>query len=477
MSSSTTGVLSQDLRTLGVAETFVARAAALGTHEAAAVDWIDLAADLRQAGQRHAGLLVYEAAERHFPADRYLWNNRGVLLRSWGRYPEALHCFETALAIDPTYLRAMEGRAECFKLMGDYGAAAAGYQTLLEHTGGTAEAWNNYAQCLHQLGDEEGEVSAYRRSVSLDPRYTQALFNFAASRNRERAFGEALEAVDTLLEIDPDDAEAARLREEILRRPEVPTPSRQPATERTRQVVRDGRRGTDVQQLNALVEEGLRRSPAPEPMPPAVFVSYRWGTPEEDAWVARLAADLERRGYDVVLDRKVQAERSEPLPVPELVALILRCSWFVPILTEPYRRRVELRTDAASVIEDGWVFDEFQAALRLGELKRLTWKGVWRSGPVVPLPFRPENTCDFRDDAGYEAELDRAFPRCVAYITGVRPDGTLRFVGPVERVMVQTVGRTLESTGEFMHFIIAYAWEGEGIPVPPSVPAARSDGS
>ena len=60
----------------------------------------------------------------------------------------------------------------------------------------------------------------------------------------------------------------------------------------------------------------------------------------------------------------------------------------MPILTEPYRRRVELAANDVAVKEDGWVFDEWQLALKLYVIERIRIAGVWRAGPVVPVPLK-----------------------------------------------------------------------------------------
>lgn len=52
---------------------------------------------------------MFEQALSHFEQallldqkDATLWNQKGVALRSLGRYDEALECFNKALEIDPT---------------------------------------------------------------------------------------------------------------------------------------------------------------------------------------------------------------------------------------------------------------------------------------------------------------------------------------------------------------------------------------
>jgi Tfp pilus assembly protein PilF len=402
----------------------------------------------------YACLLVYETSEKIFPNDRYLWNNRGVLLRSWERYDEAIKCFKRAIEIDPTYLRPKEGIAECLKKVHDFSNARDAYTDLFSYTQGSPQAWNNYAQCLKELEDYEGAIYAFKKSISLDPNYTEPLFNLAGILSEMKRFNKALDIVDQLISIHPGDEEAVKLREEILKVNSLKF--QQMPIFRPRQVFRRVRNPTSLEELYKLVETGIQYTSVPAKLPPSVFISYRWGTTEENDWVAKVATDLITRGYDVVFDREVQSRRSEPLPVHELVALMLKCNLFLPILTERYRRRVDIGIKAYAVEEDGWVFDEYQVALKLGQLNRLTFQGIWRSGPLVPLPFTTDTVCDFRDDIDYETELNRAFPRCMATITAIGKDGDEYTTEPMERNMIQKIGKQLESTGNFDRFLIAY---------------------
>jgi hypothetical protein len=105
----------------------------------------------------------------------------------------------------------------------------------------------------------------------------------------------------------------------------------------------------------------------------------------------------------------------------------------MPILTEGYRRCVEPQRSGNPTAgvdhlsgslhaneSDGWVFDEWQVALRLRLARRLRWQAVWRSGPVVPPPFSRHRVADFRDDDRYAAMLDTHFPQRSTAETGDR---------------------------------------------------------
>ena len=162
----------------------------------------------------------------------------------------------------------------------------------------------------------------------------------------------------------------------------------------------------DVLQLDRLVEEALARSTPSMSDRPYFFISYRWESDPHIAWVGRLADDLLKRGYAIVLDR---APGEQAPTVPDLIARMVECSHFVAVLTEAYRRRIEVQD--GTVIDDGWVYDEFHVALRLCRRGHLGLLGLWRSGPAVPMPFRPETVVDMRDDLRYTAMMDEIFPR------------------------------------------------------------------
>jgi len=176
-----------------------------------------------------------------------------------------------------------------------------------------------------------------------------------------------------------------------------------------------------------------------------LFISYRWENAANRRWVLELALDLQKRGYWVIFDQFESLDLRASLAgrmgenaadspvflrfdrmdreVPELVKDLARATVFVPVLTEHYRRCVEPRRtgsfpDEANSdawlpripAEEGWVFDEWQLALRLLLRGRIRWRGIWRSGPVLPPPLKTWEVCDLRNDANRQRELDRFFP-------------------------------------------------------------------
>jgi hypothetical protein len=138
----------------------------------------------------------------------------------------------------------------------------------------------------------------------------------------------------------------------------------------------DGTRRPDAEVLEesgniglrlALLDDAMHRrassAEADSLYPARLFVSYKWGSPEEDAWIADLACALAERGWDVVFDRR--RDESVDRTVEEFVARLVNCRVFVAVLSPAY---------VASAFQPSrptWVFDEMQCALIARDRMRL----------------------------------------------------------------------------------------------------------
>jgi tetratricopeptide (TPR) repeat protein len=189
---------------------------------------------------------------------------------------------------------------------------------------------------------------------------------------------------------------------DVLRRPDG---SRRPHDEAVKVC---GLRATWIAELNEALEVRMA-GPKILSVPPRVFLSYRWASPEEDAWVEMLVATLRRRGYKVAFDR---TDAAADLSVPEFVSRIADSHFFVAVLDPGYLERIgsgEGRT------KDGWVFDEYNSAALLAQNGRLDMIGLLRKG-VLPHGFRfaepgkRGNAVDVRDAAKLNSALEGLFP-------------------------------------------------------------------
>ena len=105
---------------------------------------------------------------------------------------------------------------------------------------------------------------------------------------------------------------------------------RQDGTRRTHEeaVKIYGDRGTWVAELNEALEARLRGA-QPLSVPPRVFISYRWGSQEQNTWVEQLALELRSRGYFVAFDR---TDCKPGISVPEFVSNLAGCQTFLAVL-------------------------------------------------------------------------------------------------------------------------------------------------
>jgi hypothetical protein len=112
--------------------------------------------------------------------------------------------------------------------------------------------------------------------------------------------------------------------------------------------------------------------------------------------------------------------------------------------------------DEKGTLQDGWVWDEYQLGIILAQSGHLKVRMMlWRSGSL-PAGIQEDRVWDFLDDDAYQPMLVQAFPPRMANLIGVREDGTMRLVGPIERMRLNEVGRRLEAEDNFEHFMIQH---------------------
>ena len=336
--------------------------------------WFDVTILLRSRGYFHAGLKAYDLAVGRFSPeiDAMWWSNRGWLLLLWERYGDAVASYQKALEIDATYERARISLQDLHRLL---------------------RAPSSAEQSTSEVDDSEA------RQVP-QPYEPRRLHRKVGSGNQKQTQSYALLSPASLaiVESEPYGASIDTISSKSVP-PDAPANS-------------DNREKGDL-----------------------YFISYRWESLEHQQWAFRFAESLQKRGYRVIFDQFEDIEyrdRIGPMlrtdrmqdEIPRLVRDINRATVFLPILTEGYRRCVEPRRSGDPFSggdkelwslhtnpDDGWVFDEWQLALRQRLADKIRWQAVWRNGPFVPLPFTRHSITDFRDDENYETMLDSHFPR------------------------------------------------------------------
>jgi len=172
-----------------------------------------------------------------------------------------------------------------------------------------------------------------------------------------------------------------------------------------------GVRVVEVAEIYEAIQR-LKHIPAKLSVPPRVFISYRWGTDEENAWVHDLADQLRERGYEVLYDRFLN-QFTEDTVVGEIVSLIASCHIFLMIVDPGYIQRVGA-AESLQFLARGWAYVEFRIA-EFMPIQLFRW-GLLREGDQVPrgssLPTERNlgNVADVRTSEKLKVALDNLFP-------------------------------------------------------------------
>jgi len=199
--------------------------------------WLKLARAQERRGDREAALESYATAVEDYPrssraydamrearrlsrafTDRY---SQGLVLYNRRRYREAQEFFAWYLRHDNRCEHLAEATyflGRSYQRLGNYGAAAAKYEDVVELGSGSEYydlAWLKLAYCRRASGRESRALAAYDRYVALNPESPQApdaLWEKARLLEEEQRWGEAVVAFRSLAELYPGSSRAADAR-------------------------------------------------------------------------------------------------------------------------------------------------------------------------------------------------------------------------------------------------------------------------
>jgi tetratricopeptide (TPR) repeat protein len=186
-------------------------------------------------GDESQALQDYQKALAIDPSLAFVHHNLGVYNYSLGNYELALEEFSLSVAIDPGRSGAWVGSAEallqmgryqecitnatraievkleewsayntrafCERDSGDFLAAAADYQTFIEHDASAdAEAWYNLGYAQFKAGLHQDAVISYSKTLEMDPDYYPAYINRGLEYVQLERYDEALDDYNRALE-------------------------------------------------------------------------------------------------------------------------------------------------------------------------------------------------------------------------------------------------------------------------------------
>ncbi|MCK5098958.1 MAG: TIR domain-containing protein [Desulfobacteraceae bacterium] len=385
--------------------------------------WLSCATALRKKEAYHSSFyhsvdLIYQAAMKRFKDNHRLIGNLGILYQKWGRYDDALTCQKRALGLCKDYYFAWHNKGFCLDMLGRYDEACMAYSQALKIDDTKIISWRGLGNSSYAADHLEKALDVYQKIVDMEPsnkisKRTLALIYLKLKKkidlntktNTKRLLHPQNGDVQKIMSdfCDADVKKLSILLEEI-----------QPFKQSVRPMVSTAMSAWNVKGLWKIIEKNIDKTLNPLKInPPQIMISYRWETDDQKKWISAFAQNLVERGYKVMFDRFYTSSTAID-QVPDLVSEIVRSAYFIPILTEGYRRRVDTfkkNTGVTTIIDDGVVFDEWSSAMQLAMMGRLKLIGIWLSGPVVPIPFTRGTVVDARNRKDYTTWIDTAFPR------------------------------------------------------------------
>ena len=137
---------------------------------------------------------------------------RGQVLRDMGRLEDALAATEQALALKSDYAEALSSRGVILSDLGRYDQALASYDRALAVARDFPDVWNNRALTLKDMKRLVEALASVERALALHPGFAEAHNNRGVILFELRRMGEALASYDQALALRPDYAESLNNR-------------------------------------------------------------------------------------------------------------------------------------------------------------------------------------------------------------------------------------------------------------------------
>jgi Tfp pilus assembly protein PilF len=155
-----------------------------------------------------------EEALGHDPELRQAWEALAVIELEQGDYPETVKAAETAIEKGSTDVAVYRARWEAYRQMGDDEMTVKAQEELQELGALTEEAKRIYNEGVQELRakNKEGAFVKFQQALQADPNLEEALFAVASTGFEIGKFAEAAAAASTILDKDPQNEDALRLR-------------------------------------------------------------------------------------------------------------------------------------------------------------------------------------------------------------------------------------------------------------------------
>jgi len=157
---------------------------------------------------------MFEEAVTRDPEFRQAWGALSVVYLELGQDREAVETAEKAMALGSTNVMVLQTRWEAYRNLGDEAKAARAQEDLIKTGNAAEEAKKVYNEGVKLLkaGDEEAAYAKFQSAVRFDPNLRAAQLAVATTALKVESYAEAEAAARAILEENPQDEEAIRVR-------------------------------------------------------------------------------------------------------------------------------------------------------------------------------------------------------------------------------------------------------------------------
>jgi tetratricopeptide (TPR) repeat protein len=158
-------------------------------------------------GRFDAAQVEFEQGIRYKPDSAEIHYNLGKLFSIQDNWAPARKQFDAALAIDPSYLEALDALGLTQEALGDDAGAVASYQKAIalnqQRNGHFASAHVNLSAYYNRTGDAAKALEYATKAVELDPQSDRAYFQQGRADERQGQLDAAVSALNQAIVLNP----------------------------------------------------------------------------------------------------------------------------------------------------------------------------------------------------------------------------------------------------------------------------------